>query len=313
MSQGAPLGDLTETSARRLGVFRGREAVPAGVSRKRLITMKKAGAVERFLPDTYRFTAAPESNDQRLHAALAWAGPLAVAAGRSAGETYRAEGVHATKPEVIVPRGTRLRSDAVIVHEADDRAALMARTFNGVAVTGVEATLVTLAHALEAEALEIACENLRRRRLTSVPALRAYLDRFSKRGRRGSTALRRLLRELDPINPSRSTLEVKARRLLVAHGITAFEREFPLTWNGRTYRFDFGFADERVILETNGRRWHDDPTDYEHDNDKWSVPGRLGYRIVFATWKKVEDPDAFIAEPRTALEPMRIPTAEDRR
>jgi hypothetical protein len=45
--------------------------------------------------------------------------------------------------------------------------------------------------------------------------------------------------------------------------------------------------DRRTILETNGRRWHDDPTDYELDNKKWSVPGRHGYRIVFATWEKV--------------------------
>jgi very-short-patch-repair endonuclease len=63
-------------------------------------------------------------------------------------------------------------------------------------------------------------------------------------------------------------------------------REHPLEWNGRTYRYDFAFPTRRVILETNGRRWHDDSTDYERDNEKWSVPGRRGYRIVFATWDK---------------------------
>jgi very-short-patch-repair endonuclease len=51
--------------------------------------------------------------------------------------------------------------------------------------------------------------------------------------------------------------------------------------------FDFAFTRQRTILETNGRRWHDDAADDEHDNDKWSVPGRHGYRIVFATWAKV--------------------------
>jgi len=76
-------------------------------------------------------------------------------------------------------------------------------------------------------------------------------------------------------------------QLLVAHGIRNFVREYPLTWHGHTYFFDFCFEPERVILETNGRRWHDDPTDYEYDNEKWSVPGRLGYRIVFATWDTV--------------------------
>jgi hypothetical protein len=41
--------------------------------------------------------------------------------------------------------------------------------------------------------------------------------------------------------------------------------------------------------------WHDDPTDYERDNEKWSVPGRHGYRLVLATWTKVtRDPDALV-------------------
>jgi very-short-patch-repair endonuclease len=90
---------------------------------------------------------------------------------------------------------------------------------------------------------------------------------------------------------------VKTRRLLVARGFTHFIREFPLTWNGCTYRYDFAFEPERTILETNGRRWHDDPDDYELDNEKWSIPGRHGYRIVLATWDKVtRQPAALLSE-----------------
>jgi very-short-patch-repair endonuclease len=117
------------------------------------------------------------------------------------------------------------------------------------------------------------------------------------RASRESPCSRDLLRELDPTQPARSTLEVKTRRLLYANGYTGFVREFPLEWNGRTYFFDFCFEKRRTILETNGRRWHDDPSDYEHDNEKWSVPGRHGYRIVLATWDKVtKTPRALIAE-----------------
>jgi very-short-patch-repair endonuclease len=116
-------------------------------------------------------------------------------------------------------------------------------------------------------------------------------------GLEGVRSPRKLLRELDPEQPSRSTLEVKTRRLLVANGYRDFVREFPLAWNGRTYRFDFAFERRRTILETNGRRWHDDATDYEHDNDKWSVPGRHDYKLVFATWDKVtRRPDALLEE-----------------
>ena len=67
----------------------------------------------------------------------------------------------------------------------------------------------------------------------------------------------RAARLLGARQSSRSTLEVKARRLLHAKGYTDFVREFPLDWNGRAYRFDFCFEQQRTILETNGRRWHE--------------------------------------------------------
>jgi very-short-patch-repair endonuclease len=186
----------------------------------------------------------------------------------------------------------------------------MLRTQRGIRTTGVEPTLVALAATLEAEAFEIACEDARRRRLTSVPALNAYLARFGCAGRPGVGVLRGLLHELDPTHPSRSTLEVKTRRLLVAMGHTGFVREFPLEWNRRTYLFDFAFEREQTILEVNGRRWHDDSSDYEHDNEKWSVPGRHGYRIVFATWKKVtQNTDALLQELEATLAIGFSPTA----
>ena len=231
-------------------------------------------------------TAVPSSPEQELRAALLWAGDDAAASGRSAGALYGLEGVDAGVPEIALPLSVRGRSTLIAVHHGD-RAALMVRRVRGVRVTGIEYTLLRLAATLDDEAFEIACEDARRRRLTSVPALRAYLLRYGRAGRPGVARLRQLLSELDPTHASRSTLEVKTRRLLVVNGVTDFVREFPLEWNDRTFRYDFAFVQQRVILETNGRRWHDDPADYERDNEKWSVPGRHGYRIVLATWDKV--------------------------
>jgi very-short-patch-repair endonuclease len=190
----------------------------------------------------------------------------------------------------------------VTVHETDRFDAQMIRMHRGVRVTGVEATIVQLAHLLDGEALEVACEDARRRRLTTISALDAYLERYALRGTRGIAPLRALLAELDPVHASRSDLEVKARRLLVAHGLTDFVREHRLEAHGRTYYFDFAFLSERTILETNGRRWHDDPADYEYDNEKWSVPARHGFKLVMATWDKVTmRPGAFLDELEAAL------------
>jgi very-short-patch-repair endonuclease len=280
-----------------MGVFRGTEALRHGVSRKQLTRLIDGGALVREFPDTYRVAAVRSSPEQRLRAALLWAGDGSAAAGASAGALFDLHGVRPNRPEIVVPRSRRLRHPGVTVHRCDDRAALMLRRVRGVPVTGVEATLMALAYSLGDEAIEVACEDARRRNLTSAAALAEYVARFGGPGRRGSAALRRLVNDLDPRYPARSTLEVKTRRLLVAHGITDFQRELPLSWNGRLYRFDFGFERARTILETNGRRWHDDPNDFERDNEKWSVPARHGYRVVFATWTKVtRHPDQLIEE-----------------
>jgi very-short-patch-repair endonuclease len=279
-------GLLARLSEQSSGVFRGRSAVGAGVTRKQIAALEAAGAVERLLPDTYRVTAVRRSHEQSIVAALLWAGPGAAASGRSAAEVYGLEGVRAEVPEIVVLPSSRVRSDRIIVHRSDDRAAQMYRRYHGIRVTGIEPTLVALARVLDGEALEIACEDARRRRLTSVAGMRAYLLGLGGH-RPGVAIVRKLLDEVDPKHAARSTLEVKTRRLLIANGLTDFVREFPLEWGGHRYCFDFGFERRRVILETNGRRWHDDATDYERDNEKWSVPGLHGFRLIFATWDKV--------------------------
>ena len=300
MVREGPIGELSQLSAGTLGVFRGRDAVGLGVNRKQLAALRAAGVIERELPDVYRMAVVRRTTEQRLRAALMWAGDAAAGSTVSAGEMYKLEGVRASRPEIVVPASTNLRSSSVVVHRVSDRAPLMIREVRGLRVTGVEATLVALAHVLDGEAFEIACEDARRRRLTGVPALRKYVSRFGRRGLPGLRTMNSLLDDLDPVYAARSTLEVKTRRLLVAHGLTAFRREFPLEWNGRVHRFDFAFEGQRTIIETNGRRWHDDASDYEYDNDKWSVPGRHGYRIVLATWEKVTSRPEELLEEVTA-------------
>jgi hypothetical protein len=205
MVQESALGRLSQLSSATNGVFRGRDALRLGASRNQLTALIRDGVVVRELPDTYSMTSAPRSSEQRLRAALLWAGEGS--AGRSAAELFGLEGVRAPKPEIVVERSHRQRTPGVVVHRATSRDALMLRSQHGFRTTGVEATLVALAAVLDAEAFEVACEDARRRRLTSIPAIGAYLDRYARGGRSGVGALRRLLRDLNPEYAARSTLE----------------------------------------------------------------------------------------------------------
>jgi len=89
-----------------------------------------------------------------------------------------------------------------------------------------------------------------RTRPTSISAMDSYLARHARPGQRGVARIRALTAQLDPAHPSRSTLEVKARRLLVSRGLADFVREYPLAANRRTYHFDFAFVARRTSLET---------------------------------------------------------------
>jgi hypothetical protein len=76
---------LSALAAHTNGVFRGDLALRHGVSRNQLSRLTAAGVLERVLPDTYRFAAVASSPEQRLRAALLWAGQDAAGADRSAG------------------------------------------------------------------------------------------------------------------------------------------------------------------------------------------------------------------------------------
>jgi Transcriptional regulator, AbiEi antitoxin len=184
------IGKISKLCAPAEGIFRGQDAVALGISRSRLNRLAATGVIERVLPDTYRMTAVRRSDRQSLSAALLWAGDMAAAAGRSAGAQYRLEAVRAVKPELVIAGRSRVRSDHVVVHHVRDRGPLQIRLLRDVPVTGPEATLVALAAALDDEAFEIACEDARRRRLTSVPASRTYLAQYGMAGRPGVAPLR---------------------------------------------------------------------------------------------------------------------------
>jgi very-short-patch-repair endonuclease len=295
---------LSKRARRRHGVFTGTDARKLGVSRNQLTRLTERGVVRRLLPDVYALVSVRASPEQTLRAALLWSGEESAAAATTAAYLYGLEGVAPpSMPQVAIPQSKRKHDRRVATIECRDMKKMMVRTFNGFRVVGVEACLVQLAAALDDdEALEIACEDARRRLLTGIPALRKYLDMHGGRGRDGVVRLRALLDELDPLHFSRSTLEVRTRRLLAASDLPRFEREVPLAWRGRTRYFDFGRPDDKLVLECNSKRWHDDPADYDDYNDKASIPGKLGWTIIFVTWDDVtKRPDKLLADIRDAV------------
>ena len=279
----------------------------ASAPEAQLASLQQSGVIHREFADTYRMTAVPRTGEQRLRYALAWAGAGSSHHGRSAGELYGFEGVQATRPEIVVPDARGVRSTQVVIHRVTDH--------RGSDVAPAARATDNRCRGHTARARSRARRRTVRDRVRRRPPPSAGVDSFLRAyprpmgpgrpaGSHGTTPTPPSARS----NPHGAAVDVggedpaavrraRSRQLL---------REFPLAWRGRTFRFDLAFPRQRTILETNGRRWHDDATDYEYDNEKWSVPGRHGYRIVLATWAKVtERPADLIAELETTLVPER--------
>ena len=303
MPRESPTRDpLAAERTQHCGVFRIEDANAAGVTANQVHGFAGDGVIERVLPNTYRLLAVRAivgaGPARRAPVGGRWCGRRgsigrsALPAGGRPRDEARDRGAHTAR--ALVRRSRR------VYH--GERRALMVRMVNGLPTTGVEATLLRLAHVLDSEAFEIACEDARRRRLTSIPALQRYLERHAQ-ARTTRRRARCAERSPSSIRSTRRDRRWRSRpddssSHMVSTTSCASSRS---TWKGRTYRYDFAFPRRRGSSRRTVAVGTTTPTDYEHDNEKWSVPGRYGYRIVFATWAKIDrHPESLIDELKAA-------------
>jgi hypothetical protein len=142
-----------------------------------------------------------------------------------------------------------------------------------------------------------------RKGLVSMDALRRFVDREKKSGRRGVGVLRKLVDERDPsYQPSASKLQASVRRLLIDAGLEVVEEYVINDAEGEfVARVDFRLLGEWVVVEVEGRANHSSKVDWEHDLTRRNRITGEGYAVIHATREKVNNhPEEFLAEVRRA-------------
>jgi head-tail adaptor len=149
----------------------------------------------------------------------------------------------------------------------------------GILVTTPARTLLDLAEVLPHRALARAVHEAEVQRLVDHGRLQAQAQ--ETHGRRAATVLAALL--ADGPAPTRSELEDRAIELFAHHGLAK-----PLT-NVRVegIEVDFLFADARLIVETDGDRYHRTAFARRNDADKQARLEAAGYRVIRLTWRQV--------------------------
>jgi hypothetical protein len=209
---------------------------------------------------------------------------------RSAGRLWRLLPQHASLPEVTRPGGWRA-SPGIRTHRSqlrNDETDLVL----GIPVTSLSRTLLDLAAVLSWSKLEHALNEAERLRLTDRVSLPELLRRHP--GRRGIAKLRVIL--ADPLaGVVRSELEARFRSLVTAWGLPRPEVNVLVPAQGRVHEVDCLWRSERLIVELDGRAFHDTSAAFHLDRERDRRLAAAGWRVVRLTWRQLHDDAAAVA------------------
>ena len=133
--------------------------------------------------------------------------------------------------------------------------------------------------------------------LLDVAAIDRVLDGPRRRG------AKQLRREIEPwrrYRPGikiRSRMEAKLLPLLTEAALPIPETNARLRVGGRTYEVDFLWREEKVVVETDGGRFHDNPAAGSRDSKRNHALAEAHYLIPRLGWEDLRDrPDSTMAE-----------------
>ena len=281
---------LTDLATRQHGVLSRRQLIDDGLSDRQVRLRVSGGILVPFTGDTFLIAGAPRQPITRYWAATL-ALPNSVLGTRAAANIHWFDGFTAVPPELIVASGTHSLVNGITVRRRDDLLERHRCTVDGLAVTTIPRTVLDLAAYLPWVELSRLVDDLVDHRRISIHLLFDEFDRIARRGRNGSVALRRVLEpRLVNSTHTKSELERRGREFLRRHGLPDPVEEFRPPWAGPALaRVDLAYPDLKVVIELDGRKWHDRSDRFENDRLRDQLAMAHGWIVVRITWRQLHD------------------------
>jgi very-short-patch-repair endonuclease len=250
------LSAVLAVAARQHGVVTRAQLLGLGLSKKAIDYRVARGRLHPVQRGVYAVGRPQLTRVGTLNAAVLSCGPGAVLSHEAAGELLGIRKRRSAPIDVTVPRGKRERP-GLRVHRAPvperDRAER-----HGVPVTSAVRTLVDLAPRIGADELEAAVNEADRLDLVDPERLRDAVEGMA--GRKGAAKVRRLL-DRRSFRLTESALERRFLGLVRRAGLPIPETQQIV--NG--FRVDFHWPDLRLVVETDGLRYHRTPAQQARD------------------------------------------------
>jgi predicted transcriptional regulator of viral defense system len=282
---------IAQLAERQHGVVARRQLEAIGLGRGAVAHRVSAGRLHRVHRGVYAVGHTVLTVNGRRMAAVLAAGPGAVLSHASAAALWEIRPTAAARIDVSVRgaggrgkrRGLRihrtptLRDDEITQHHA-------------IRVTTPARTLFDLASTLSRRSLERALDEAEIRELYDLTSLDALARAHA--GERGARALAHALAEDGEPMLTDSELEERMLALCDDHGL---ERPTPRAWVAGL-RVDFLFAASRLVVETDGYRYHRTRRAFERDRERDAILARAGYRTLRFTHRQLTKRPAEVAE-----------------
>ena len=92
-------------------------------------------------------------------------------------------------------------------------------------------------------------------------------------------------------------MEAKLLPLLTEGGLPVPETNTKLRLAGKIYEVDFLWRQQKLVVETDGGRFHDNPSAGARDSDRNHALAKAGYRLPRLGWEDLRDrPEQAMAE-----------------
>lgn len=271
-------------AARQWGVVARRQLLDAGLSQTAVRDRVRSGRLVRLHRGVYAVGHARLRREGHWLAAVLAAGPGAVLSHRDAA------GLHDLRPANharidVTTTAERKGTSKIAVHRARVLAADEVTTVHGIPATTVARTLVDLAGHVPHDHLARAIREAERRRTFDFRAVETAMARVRGRRGKGHGALRAALAECAALeqHDTRSPLEDAFLRLLRDHGLPLPSTNVLVDG----FVVDAVWRVQRIVVELDGRAFHDDRWAFEADRERDAALTSAGWRVVRFTHRQV--------------------------
>jgi predicted transcriptional regulator of viral defense system len=281
---------VARLAERQHGVVARRQLETIGLSASAVGRWATEGRLHRVHRGVYAVGHRVLTVDGRRMAAVLAAGPGAALSHASAAALWEIRPTSATRIDVTVrSAGGRTKRPGLRIHRAPTLQVGEVTEHHGIRVTTPARTLFDLASSLPRRALERALDEAEIRDLYDRTSLDAMTRAHA--GERGAAALRRALEEDGDPTLTDSELEELMLALCDAHGLP---RPTPRAWVAGV-KVDFLFAQSRLVVETDGYRFHRTRRAFERDRERDAILARAGYRTLRFTHRQLTRDPASVA------------------